>query len=177
MVALAAIVGRKIAIRPKRKDDWTVVPNLWGAIIGRPGVLKIPMLQETTRPITQLEIKAAKRFHEETRRNNAKLMVAEQRRNEAASRIRKAIRNGEDADSIAEDALAYQERNAAPIRRRYIVNDSTVEKLGEILNQNPNGVLYFRDELIGFLRSLEREGQESARFLFGSVERKWTVYL
>lgn len=37
MVALAGVVGRKIGIRPKRMDDWLVVPNMWGVIVGRPG--------------------------------------------------------------------------------------------------------------------------------------------
>src|SRR5687767_860978 len=46
MVCLAAIVGRQIGIRPKRHDDWLVVPNLWGAVIGRPGLLKSPALAE-----------------------------------------------------------------------------------------------------------------------------------
>ena len=36
------------------------------------------------------------------------------------------------------------------------VNDPTVEKLGEILNQNPNGVTLCRDELYAFLRSLDK---------------------
>ena len=27
---LGSVVGRQIGIRPKRHDDWTVVPNLWG---------------------------------------------------------------------------------------------------------------------------------------------------
>jgi len=36
LVALSSIVGRQIGIRPRRRDDWTVVPNLWGAIVGRP---------------------------------------------------------------------------------------------------------------------------------------------
>ena len=39
MESLAALVGRKVGIRP-RHDDWLVVPNLWGVIVGRPGVLK-----------------------------------------------------------------------------------------------------------------------------------------
>ena len=30
MVSAAAVIGRKVAIRPKRQDDWAVVPNLWG---------------------------------------------------------------------------------------------------------------------------------------------------
>ena len=36
MVSLGAVVGRRLAIRPKRHDDWLVVPNLWGAVVGRP---------------------------------------------------------------------------------------------------------------------------------------------
>ncbi len=38
-VTLGALIGRKIAIHPKQRDDWLVVPNLWGAIIGRPSVM------------------------------------------------------------------------------------------------------------------------------------------
>jgi hypothetical protein len=38
-----------------------------------------------------------------------------------------------------------------------------VEKLGELLRDNPRGVLLFRDELTGFLRTLDREGHENDR--------------
>ncbi len=33
LVAAAAVIGRKVAIRPKRQDDWAVVPNLWGGAV------------------------------------------------------------------------------------------------------------------------------------------------
>src|SRR5260370_42579934 len=36
MVAAAAVIGRQIAIRPKRQDDWAVVPTLWGLAVGAP---------------------------------------------------------------------------------------------------------------------------------------------
>jgi uncharacterized protein DUF3987 len=36
MIALASIIGRKIGIRPKRKDEWTELANLWGFIVARP---------------------------------------------------------------------------------------------------------------------------------------------
>ncbi len=39
-----------------------------------------------------------------------------------------------------------------PKARRYVVNDTTYEALGEILEDNPNGVLAFRDELVSLLR-------------------------
>jgi putative DNA primase/helicase len=37
IVALAGCVNRRALIRPKVEDNWTVTPNLWGAIIGHPG--------------------------------------------------------------------------------------------------------------------------------------------
>ena len=64
MVALASVVGRRVGIRPKRQDDWTVVANLWGAVIGRPGLMKTPPVQEVLSPLRRLEIEA-KEFYEE----------------------------------------------------------------------------------------------------------------
>lgn len=58
LVALAAVVGNQIAIRPKRHDDWSVVPNLFGAIVGRPGVLKSPALDQALKPLHRLRIEA-----------------------------------------------------------------------------------------------------------------------
>jgi putative DNA primase/helicase len=58
IVALGSAIGRRCGIRPKRHDDWTVVPNLWGAVIGRPGVLKSPAVEETLRPLRRLEAEA-----------------------------------------------------------------------------------------------------------------------
>src|SRR4029078_4527938 len=54
----------------------------------------------------------------------------------------------------------------APIERRYITNDTTYEKLGEILAQNPNGVLAHRDELVSLLKTLDREEYAAARGFF-----------
>jgi hypothetical protein len=41
-IALGSIIGRNVGIRPQRKTDWLEVPNLWGCIVGRPGVLTRP---------------------------------------------------------------------------------------------------------------------------------------
>jgi putative DNA primase/helicase len=46
------------------------------------------------------------------------------------------------------------------------LNDSTFARLGELLAQNPNGLLVHRDELVGFLRALDKEGCEEARAFF-----------
>jgi hypothetical protein len=54
----------------------------------------------------------------------------------------------------------------APIQRRYKSNDTTVEKLGELLRQNPAGMMVLRDELIGLLASWEKSGHEGDRTFY-----------
>src|SRR6202008_2465439 len=40
ILGLGSVIGRKVSVRPQRKTDWCEVSNLWGALVGRPGVLK-----------------------------------------------------------------------------------------------------------------------------------------
>ena len=59
-----------------------------------------------------------------------------------------------------------EERPKPPIHRRYKSNDGTIEKLGELLCQNPNGLLILRDELVGLLASWEKQGHEGDRTFY-----------
>lgn len=165
MISLAAVVGRKIGIRPKRQDDWFEVPNLWGAIIGRPGVMKSPALRESMRPLVKLEAREREQFeaaYEQWKRGQE---LHKLKRDAVKFNISKAIRKGEDVDP-SKLASALEEE---PKARRYVVNDCSVEALGEILQANPNGTLAYRDELIGLLKSLDKEGNEGARGFFLSA--------
>lgn len=162
MVSMAALVGRKVGIRPKRQDDWLVVPNLWGVIVGRPGVLKSPALQEAIKPLARLELAAKTQYELAKADAGADKVVAEARRKVNETRIREMVKKG-NGDPYEIARLSMSDNPSAPTRRRYLVNDSSVEKLGELLNENPNGLLVFRDELLGLLYALERAGQEGAR--------------
>ena len=42
--------------------------------------------------------------------------------------------------------------------RRYVISDITVEKLGEILARSPRGLMVKRDELAGWIASMEKYG-------------------
>ena len=53
------VVGRRVAVFPKRRDSWHKYANLWGAAVGRPGVLKTPAIQEMMRPLRESERAAA----------------------------------------------------------------------------------------------------------------------
>ena len=162
MTALAAVVGRRIGIRPKRQDDWTVIPNLWGLVVGRPGVLKSPALQEAKKPLARLEAEAGAAYNLLKIEAEAEQEVLEQKRQVNKAKIRELLKQG-GADSAELAALVISAENTGPIRKRYVVNDTSIEKLGELLNENPNGLLAFRDELLGLLYNLERAGQEGAK--------------
>jgi hypothetical protein len=164
MEGMAMVVGRRVGIRPKRRDDWLVVTNLWGGVVGPPGVLKTPALQEALRPLSRLEFDAGRAYAAALEEWRAAELIAKEQEKVASGKIRDALKKGQDAQALAEQLLASA--GTQPVRRRYIVNDSTVEKLGELLNQNPNGLLLFRDELSGFLRTLDREGREADRAFY-----------
>lgn len=133
IVALGSIIGRRCAIRPKRFDDWIVVANLWGGIVGAPGSLKSPALAEVLFAHRLLEAREWRAFEQQ---------LAEYRQRK------------KDDPKLDE---------SEPIPRRFTVNDSTVEMLGVLLNQNCYGLLAFRDELMGWLRNLEKQGREGER--------------
>jgi hypothetical protein len=54
IVAIGALIGRKIRIYPKQHDSWLVTPNLWGAIVARPGMFKSPAIAEALAPLEAL---------------------------------------------------------------------------------------------------------------------------
>ena len=162
MVVLAGIVGRKVGIRPKRRDDWLVIPNLWGAVIGRPGIMKTPALAEPLNVLKRLEIDAKQAFDQQRGEHETLLLVAGATRKNREEELKKAAKS--DANKAREIAAEIIGLDAVPEPvRRYLVNDGTVEKLGELLAQNPNGLTIFRDELTSLLKSLDKEGQEGAR--------------
>jgi len=168
VVALGGLLGRRMAMRPKRRDSWLVAPNLWGAVVGRPGVFKSPAVEEAMKPLHRLEAEARERHREIVKAHNAKLMVAEARADAAKAELKKRAKQGATDDQLeafASLALGGGEE-AGPTLKRYLVNDSTVEKLGELLAENPNGLVCYRDELVGFLKSMEKQGHENDRAFY-----------
>ena len=164
MICLAGVVGRKVGIRPARRDDWCSIPNLWGAIIGRPGLMKTPSLKEPLGVLQRLEAEARSVYSQAMRNHEEKLLLAEATVKVRKDDLRKAVRKGSGAEEIA--AQIREAQPVEPTQRRLIVSDSTVEKLGELLAENPNGLVAFRDELTGLLRSLEKKGQDNARSFY-----------
>jgi hypothetical protein len=146
VVAVSTVVGRKFTIHPKKHDDWMVVPNQWGVIIGRPSAMKTPALKQAMLPLRNLESRERERYGQAKAEHKASSELLDMKRNAAKAKAKKLLGGGDEDAALAELNRLSSE-NQAPIQRRYIVNDSTVEKLGELLNENPNGLVLERDEL------------------------------
>ena len=68
-------------------------------------------------------------------------------------------------DSRADVSLLLDtnEQGPEPTLKRYIANDTNVASLGVLLQQNPNGLLVYRDEIVSLLDNLDREECVSER--------------
>ena len=62
--------------------------------------------------------------------------------------------------------LPPDESVSEPHQKRILTNDGTFESVHSILVDNPAGIACWRDELTGWLASLERQGRESERAFF-----------
>ncbi|MEQ1739645.1 MAG: DUF3987 domain-containing protein [Methyloglobulus sp.] len=165
MVELSTIVGKKGLINPKAKDDWTVCPNLNGLNIGRPSAMKTPAANEALKPLQRLEIKAKEAYIQALAENETQEFINKEGRVLAEKQAKALIKDKKFA-AAKQVLLENPEQPDKPTRTRYLVNDATVEKLGELLNENPNGLMLYRDEISGFLKTIDREDRSNDRAFY-----------
>jgi putative DNA primase/helicase len=163
-VALAGCVNRRATIQPKEKDtSWLVVPNLWGAIVGPPGLLKSPLLHAVTVPLRGIEEMWRQEYDGalddfKLEKERAELGLTAWRESYKSS-----LKKNQTPPIRPDTSLA------PPRRKRLIIGDPTFEKLHEVLGENPAGVFVIRDELSGWIAELDRLGREGEREFFLSA--------
>lgn len=169
MVMMASLIGKGCHIKPLFKDDWRVVPNLWGGVVGDPGTLKTPVWQDALFPFKALERDAFENYQKELEEYNEKMETYLAYKQCIDLKKKKAIK-ADDKEALESLAAEYKALKAtepkAPSLRRYKVGDITLEKLQELLSINPRGFLLFRDELMGFFVSFEKKGHETDRSFY-----------
>ena len=169
LVALGSIIGARCAIKPKAQDSWLIVPNVWGGIVGDPSAKKTPAWSAALRPLDGLIARAHEEHETAQADYETEKVVFDAQKLAIEGRIKEAAKKPGKGDpvSIAEQLRALQEQAPEePTPLRYRTNDTTVEKLGELLRDNPRGVLVLRDELVGLIATWEREGREGDRAFF-----------
>ena len=179
MVSLGSLIGSKLSIYPKMYDNWEVVPNFYGAIVGNPSSKKSPSLSEGLKPISHLVALAKDKYNEDklehdTQKELNKHMTkaAEKQLSDLAKKI--TTQTDDDTEISQEDlkakaqelAEAKQSDELIPEIKRYVTDDGTIESIGELESKHKNGMLVKRDELTGWLASLENESNQQARSFY-----------
>lgn len=138
LACLAGVIGNRRRVR--LKADWVEPAIIWGAVVSPSGTRKTPALSEVTRPLRHAEAEAIQ--DEQARRSEYE---AELQRWKEAGRSKRGERPTE-----------------PPPRARLLVSDVTVEALALRLSHSPAGVLLYRDELAGWIRSFgQYKGRQS----------------
>lgn len=163
-VMMATIIGRKVGIRPMRHNDWLVICNLWGAVVGNSGVMKSPTLSASLSPIKRLQQWAFEEFNNKMADYGAQEELAKLQKTVAKSEAKKKLAKDKAADVVA--MLKAEVGEEPPVLKRFMTNNASYEALGELLMENPNGLLVESDEIIGLLKQLDAGGQEVARSFY-----------
>jgi len=176
MVSLGSVIGTKLSIYPKMYDNWEITPNWYGAIVGDPSSKKSPSLSEGLKPISHLVALAKNKYNEDklehdTQKELNKYMTkaAEKQLSELAKKLATQADDASQDDLKAkaqELAEAKQSDELIPEIKRYVTDDGTIESIGELESKHKNGMLVKRDELTGWLASLENESNQQARSFY-----------
>ncbi|MGH8565663.1 MAG: YfjI family protein [Gammaproteobacteria bacterium] len=161
MTGLGAVLGRKLGIRPQAQTDWTEFPNQWALLIGRPGVLKSPAMEQALGPLKRLAAEATKAHEAAMEIYRVEALTAKLKAEVGEKAARKALEKNNSGDVTP--LLFSGEAPEPPTLKRYIANDTSAAALGELHRQNPNGLLVFRDEIVSLLKTLDREENSEAR--------------
>jgi hypothetical protein len=137
LVVVASAIGNSRTIRLKR--GWVEPSVLWAAIVGDSGTLKSPAYRLAVAYLFMVQRRLTLEY-------KARLGEYRQQQQMYKAAKGKAQEEGATPPSPPEE----------PVRRRVICSDTTIEKLAEILEDNPRGILVARDELAGWLGSFTR---------------------
>ncbi len=170
IVEISSLIGRKLGIRPLQRDDWTVIPNLWGMIIAEPGSMKSPALSAVMKPLVKLEKKAKQIHTKDCQLMNQQVIEVQKE----VEKLKNVVKSGsaQDITSMIQaerKMLELSEKKQAlsePKMRRHRTNDPTKEMLSLLLRDNPQGLLLVRDELSGWFESIHKKDREGSREFF-----------
>lgn len=154
LVVLSAAIGRRVGVRPKLHDDWTVIPNLWGALIAPPSIKKTPIYSEAIKPLVKAEAEANEEYKKEMQEYSAEMLDYKI----ALDKYKKEAAKSEKATVPTAPEL--------PTRKRFVSQDTTIEALAQIMIENPNGILLTVDELSGWFTTLKKAGREGDRAFY-----------
>lgn len=176
LVALLTVAGSLIGntrwVSPWK--GWTEPPIIWVMCIGQPSSGKSPAIDAVLQALFRVE--------KPLRRQSEAAMKTWLEKSEIAKLVEASWKEAAKAAIKAGEAPPNRpseiEMGPAPHSTRLIVNDGTIERLGEIVSKQPRGILQMRDELSGWLEGMTRYssgGSDRPFWLESYGGRRYTV--
>jgi hypothetical protein len=150
LASASALIGN--ARWPQATPEWREPPVLWLGVVGSPSAGKSPALDPPLSILRQIERQAIEAIRPEREAYQEALELARAKQADWQAKVREALKNNDVPPSRPADAV---EPEPVPLPR-LVVGDTTPEKLGTILRDNPKSVLLNRDEIAGWLGSFGR---------------------
>ena len=122
-----------------------------------------PAIEQALAPLKKLAAEANEAYTFAFAEYEQQKIAAELKSGLAKKKAAELYKKNPDTDLLSVLAV---DKVDAPTLKRYMTNDSTAEALGELLRQNPNGLLVYRDEIVSLIKGLDREDRaEGAVFI------------
>lgn len=150
LTAAASAIGNARFVSPW--EGWDEPCCLWMGLIGNPSSNKTPALSVVTAPMKAIETQLARGYQKELLRWEAQKAAAKLHEEKWQNEVVQAVKFGRAPPDKPERAV----QPPMPQRPRLVLNDATVEKIPEVLEGDPRGFLYLRDELSGWLGGMDR---------------------
>ena len=169
--AVGGIVGNSRWVSPWR--GWVEPPIIWSMCVGLPSAGKSPAIESVLSGVRRVEKPMRTRANVELEEWNKQQKIAKIAEQAWEAKCRKAIEKGLEPPAMSDEADAGK----PPHIPRLIINDGTVERIGVIAEAQPKGVLQVRDELSGWLLTMESRngGADRAFWLEAYGGRSFTV--
>jgi hypothetical protein len=149
LAILGAAIGtsRVLEIKP----GWIEGPRLYTAVVDPPGTKKSPALGKAAAPMTERQRELQAEYEEEKAQYARDLAQYEI---ELAT-WREAVKRKAQG-KILGDPGEPPEKPEEPVMRQLFTTDSTMEALGDLLERNPRGLVFLRDELTAWARAMDQ---------------------
>jgi hypothetical protein len=136
LAVASAAIGNTVTIQVKK--EFEQVPTVYIVPVGRPGVMKSPVLSFWTKPLFEKDKELFREYKKEMEQYDLLSSLSK--------------------SELEEKGLSKPER---PTLAKSIVSDFTVEALISIMVNNPRGLLVYADELAGFIKNFNRYNKGS----------------
>lgn len=140
-------------------EGWAEPPLIWTMCIGIPSAGKSPALDAVLQPLREAE---------RPMRDDARKALELWNKRAELAKVqeqvwKEAVKAATKQDETPPDKPPACDIGPRPHVPRLVVNDGTIERLGEILAAQPRGTLQMRDELAGWLEGMQRYSGGSDR--------------